>query len=331
MKKNAVGVLVIFLASFVFLGWILIRPSGKIDDYEAYYANDTVLPAKGSVKLIFFGVSTLLIDDGETQLLVDGFFSRPSLWNVLTSKVATNEKLIDTIVAKYQMNRVAGVFVTHSHYDHAFDAAYVSKKTKATLHGSLSTLNIGRGGGLKEEQMALFRPGKEIQVGRFSITVVKSKHSPATLVNNDLGEIIDIPLLQPARVSKYVEGESCDFLIKHNGNSIYIKPSANYLEGVLDSIKADVLLLGIGAFGRQSESFKEEYYKQTVSALTPSLVIPLHWDNFFLPASKNLEMMPVLMDNTSKGFDYLIKKTKIDSIELKILQSGKGIVLFAAE
>lgn len=329
MKKIIIGILVLFLTCVTVLGFLVTIASGKIDDYESYYANDRVLPTNGSVKVRFFGVSTLLIDDGETQLLIDGFFSRPSLWRVLTSKVYTDEKLIDSIVAKYQMNRVAGVFVSHSHYDHAFDVAYLSKKTNATLHGSVSTLNIGRGGGLKEEQMALFRPGKEVHVGRFSITVIESKHSPPTIVNNDIAKVINAPLSQPSKASKYVEGGSFDFLIQHNGNSIYIKPSANCIEGALESIKADVLFLGIATLGRQSENFKEEYYKQTVGALNPKMVIPLHWDNFFLPVSKNLEMMPILMDNTRKGFDYLISKTKTDNVELKILQSGKSIILFA--
>lgn len=229
----------------------------------------------------------MLIDDDETQLLIDGFFSRPSIWRVLTSKISTNEKLIDSIVSKYKMNRLAGVFVTHSHFDHAFDIAYLTKKTNSTVYGSLSTLNIGRGGGLKEEQMALLQPGKELNFGRFSIMIIPSRHSPPSPFNNNIDKVIDVPISQPAKLSEYFEGGSFDFLIRNSGNSIYIKSSTNYIDGALDSLKADVLLIGVVTLGHQSESFKEQYYKQTVGALKPKLVIPLHWDNFFCPFQKS--------------------------------------------
>ncbi|MBK7149231.1 MAG: MBL fold metallo-hydrolase [Bacteroidetes bacterium] len=331
MNKKAAGIFLMLLSGILLLGWIGTGPSGNIQAYEAYYINDTASPAPGNVKLTFFGVSTLLLDDGETQLLVDGFFTRPSFLKVLTTRVATRPQEVDRLLAQYHINRVAGVLVAHSHYDHAMDAAYVAHKTGATLYGSLSTLNIGRGGGLNEQQMVLFCAGKAMQVGAFSIRAIPSRHSPPTLVNNDLGQTIDAPLRQPARITEYVEGDSYDFYIVHRGKRIYIKPSAHYIAGALDTLRADVLLLGTGALARQPEAFKAEYYQHTVGALKPRVVIPLHWDNFLRPVSDNLEMMPGWMDHPAESFDYLIAKTKADGIAFKILQGGKGMMLFAAE
>ena len=75
------------------------------------------------------------------------------------------------------MDRVKGIFVTHSHYDHSFDVAYTARKTDATLYGSHSTLNIGRGGDVKEEQLSLFQPNQDIQLGNFTVQVIPSIHS----------------------------------------------------------------------------------------------------------------------------------------------------------
>ena len=117
------------------------------------------------------------------------------------------------------------------HYDHAFDVAHVVKKTGAKLHGSLSTLNIGKGGGLEEDQMQLFEAGKEVRVGRFTVSVLKSKHTPPIVgVNNDLGEVIDKPLKQPG-LPRLQGGGSFDILIRHGGNSMLVKPSDNFVEG----------------------------------------------------------------------------------------------------
>ena len=44
----------------------------------APYARISPAPARGDVRVTFLGVSTLLFDDGETRIMTDGFFSRPS-------------------------------------------------------------------------------------------------------------------------------------------------------------------------------------------------------------------------------------------------------------
>ncbi|MEK5745228.1 MBL fold metallo-hydrolase, partial [Acinetobacter variabilis] len=69
----------------------------------------------------FFGVSTLLFDNGQEQILIDGFFSRPSLWHVLSSKVSSDSRLLQKIIQEEQLDRTQAILVTHSHYDHALD------------------------------------------------------------------------------------------------------------------------------------------------------------------------------------------------------------------
>ena len=194
------------VASFVYVRYL--RPSGDVAQFRAYYVSQSdALPRNGAVKVTFLGTSTLLIDDGETQLMTDGFLSRPSLWTVATSKIATDPAVVDGVLARVRADRLRAIFVAHSHYDHAMDAPYVARKTGATLHGSASTLNVGRGGGLPESQLALYAPGKPLTIGRFVVTVLTSKHTPAVKgVNDDLGQTIDAPLQPPARAGAYKEG-----------------------------------------------------------------------------------------------------------------------------
>ena len=95
--------------------------------------------------MTFFGVSTLLFDDGETKLFVDGFFSRPSASKVIFSKLSTDKTLIKEIIEEYDLANLQGIVTTHSHYDHALDAAMLARLTTCKLFGSISTLNLGRG------------------------------------------------------------------------------------------------------------------------------------------------------------------------------------------
>lgn len=306
--------------------------SANISDYRSYYINDTTttIPV-GAVRVTFFGTSTLLFDDGKTQIMIDGFFSRPPLLNVLLSKLKTNTGFVNDVLLKYGIDKLKGIFVSHSHYDHALDVAYVTKVTNATLYGSSSTINIGRGEGLGEIQMSLFEPGKEISIGEFTVTILKAKHSQLPGKFNDVGIEITQPLKQPAMMKEYKEGGSFDICIKHGEHIILIKPSCNYIKGALDYIKADVFFLNIAGLTRQDSSFQTNFYEQTVKKTKPGLVIPVHWDNFFKPLSGNLKAYPKIMKDVKGDFNYMIKRTKADEIDFRILQGYKSILLFPSD
>jgi L-ascorbate metabolism protein UlaG (beta-lactamase superfamily) len=303
-------------------------PSGDINDYSTYFYSKEDQTKDKEVSVTFFGVSTLLFDDGETQLFVDGFFSRPSARKVVFSKLATDEDLLKNIIAEYDLTKLKAVVTTHSHYDHALDAAILAKLTSAKLFGSISTLNLGRGENLPDSLLIEFAPNVPISVGDFKITVITGKHSPPKILNADLGEVINEPLVQPAKYYKWKEGGSYDFLIERGDLSFYVKPSPNYVEGALDSIRSDVLFLGTGSIGDQNDLFKQNFYDQTAGKLKPSLLVPIHWDNFLKKDYKNLQMMPYYMDRGKRTFDYLIKRTDEDNIDFKILLGGETMTFF---
>ena len=280
-------------------------------------------PSGGGVKVTFFGVSTLLFDDGKNQVMIDGFFSRLPLKTMLEGPVSTDKAAVDAALARGGVGKVDGLFVAHSHYDHAFDVAYVAEKTGATIHGSRSTWNIAAGGNVPESRRKIFKAGQRYGFGKFTVIVLDGRHSPPiTGINDDLGQTIDEPLAQPADRRAYKEGGAYDFLIEHEGRSILVIPSTNYRPGSLDGVKADVLFLSTATLGIQTEKFREDYYENTAGRLRPQLVIPIHWDNFFLPLSDELTGL----GGTSFGF--LERRLKKDGIRFGILQGFQSTILF---
>jgi hypothetical protein len=61
---------------------------------------ESLVSAGESVSLIWFGVSTLLLDDGDTQLLIDGFFSRPAVAQILTGRISSDVANINYVMAE---------------------------------------------------------------------------------------------------------------------------------------------------------------------------------------------------------------------------------------
>jgi L-ascorbate metabolism protein UlaG (beta-lactamase superfamily) len=286
----------------------------------------------GPLTVTFLGNSTLLFDDGTDQLMIDGFLSRPGLLPVASGRLRTHPPTVDAALARAGATRIRALFVAHSHYDHALDAAYVIHRSKtkdnpsgAKLHGSESTLNIGRGGDLAEKQMALFQPRVPVKVGAFTVTVLRSRHSdPIPGINDDLGHTIGTPLRQPARVKDYAEGGTFDFLIRHRGRSILVKPSAHYLTGALDHVRADVLFLGVTGLGSKPAAFRDEFYQNTVRTVRAKRVIPIHWDNFLCPLSDRLALLD---PRDQRGLDDLQHRLAADRLRYDLMQGYQTITI----
>lgn len=178
----------------------------SVGAYREYYLNpDDAQPGRGSVKATFYGTSTLLFDDGETQILVDAFITRPTLSTVAASLqtgaalIETDKAVVDAWLARPEVGNIAAIFPAHSHHDHAIDVAYIANRTGARVYGSESTLNIARGGDVPEEQLSRYQLGKPVVVGRFTVTVLPGRHphNPPPLTD-DRDLTIDAPLPQPA-------------------------------------------------------------------------------------------------------------------------------------
>jgi L-ascorbate metabolism protein UlaG (beta-lactamase superfamily) len=282
----------------------------------------------GDVKVTFLGTTTLLVEDGTTRILIDAFLTRPSLFEVLGSSIRTDETRVRRILREVGATNINAIFVTHSHYDHALDAAFIAQETGATLYGSESTLNIGRGWPLPESRLVRFYRDGWFTVGTFRVRIYLSKHSPPIpLVNDDLGENIALPLHQPARESQYVEGGSFDILVAHGTKTMLVKGSANYLEGALHDVHADAVFLPIGGVGFRGEEFHRRYYANTIGCVSPSLVVVTHWDSLFAPLDNTLPPMT----GSANTLSYIRAYLKADGIPLKVLQGFETIRPFTLE
>lgn len=267
------------------------------------------------MKVTFFGTTTLLFDDGADQVLFDAHFTRPSLPRYILGSGATDARLADELLAAHRVDRLRAIFISHSHHDHVMDAPYIARKSGAIIYGSRSTLNVARGGDVPEDRLVEFSGGEAFAAGGFGVRVIPSRHSRPTILNNDLGQTIDAPLRQPARLRAYKEGGSFDFYVEARERRYLIRPSFNYVEGQLDGIRSDVLFLGIAGLAKADEQTERRFFAETVEKVKPKLVIPIHWDNFFTRLDRPVRGMPRSIESTGRSFYRLARYCEANGID----------------
>lgn len=275
-------------------------------DISRYAGRFDVPPADGDgLAVTFLGVASLLIDDGETAVLTDGFFSRPSLPKVLFSTIAPDHARIDAVLARAGVERLAAVLPVHTHYDHAMDSAVVADKTGADLVGGESTAYVGRGHGLPAERIRVATPGEPMTYGGFTLTLIESHHCPPDRFPGE----ITAPVVPPVKTAAYKCGEAWSILLTHtSGATALLQGSAGFVPGSLAEHRADVAYLGVGQLGVQSEEYIRTYWAETVETVGARRVVLTHWDDFFRPLDRELRALPYLgddLDVTMRVFDEL--------------------------
>jgi L-ascorbate metabolism protein UlaG (beta-lactamase superfamily) len=243
---------------------------------------------EGSVTVRYTGTSTLLFSDGVTDWMVDGWFSRFGPLKIASGQIGPDQDAIRRGLERNGVDRLAVVIPVHSHFDHAMDSPEVAKRTGAILLGSESTANIARGWGLDENQIRIAVDREPLRFGAFTITLVATRHfefpNPAVAEQALSDPRIVEPLVPPVDALAYRVGQPYAIHVAHPRGRWLIQGSAGYIEGGLAGYDAEVVFLGIGGLGAQTEEYREAYWRETVTTIGASHVIPIHWDSLTGPA-----------------------------------------------
>ncbi|BBZ50745.1 hypothetical protein MHEI_24620 [Mycobacterium heidelbergense] len=269
-----------------------------------------------ALSVTWMGVATLLLDDGSSALMTDGYFSRPGLTRVAAGRVAPSAARVDGCLARAGVSRLEAVIPVHTHIDHVLDSALVADRTGARLVGGESAANVGRGYGLPEDRLVVAVSGEPIGLGAYDVTLVESHHCPP----DRFPGVIGAPLTPPARASAYRCGEAWSTLVHHrpSGRRLLIQGSAGFVEGALTGQRADAVYLGVGQLGLRPRSYLVDYWAETVRAVGARRVILIHWDDFFRPLSKPLRALPYAGDDLDVSIRILDELAGRDGVALHL-------------
>lgn len=274
----------------------------------------------------FFGVSTVSVSDGEHTVMTDGFFSRPDYLRLVLG-VSPNESRINRALAAGKITSLDALLVAHSHHDHAMDAGVVAKKTGAIVIGTRSVANIAVGSGLPASRTRTVLGGETIELGKFKIHVISSPHAEVPVFPGE----INSPLKTPAGIIKYKEGGNFSYLIEHPQGRVLVHASANYRPGMYAGMRADVVFLGIGLLGKQSDAFIRDYWREVVQTTGAKIVVPVHWDDFAISLDRPLQPTSPLFDKVKEALAAIGTLAAADGVEVRMLSQFQAVQMPAPQ
>lgn len=244
--------------------------------------------APGTLLATWLGTAGLLLDDGQTQLLIDPFVSCPSLLHVALGRpIQPDTAAIDRWIDRLGAHRVAAVMVTHNHYDHALDAPVFAQRCGAPLFGSSSTAMIGRGCGLPEAQLVIPEPRQTYRFGAFEVSFLPSKHGPSPFGPPPHRGEVTAPLVPPAAPAAWRHGGVYLLWVRHPQGSLVHQGTADTLPETLHGVTAELCMPCL--VWRRSTAYMLEH---SLDAIGATRLIPLHSDDMFRPPERGYSPMP---------------------------------------
>jgi len=248
-------------------------------------------PATAPLAVNFLGVSTIVLRAGNEAIMVDGFFSRPSLLNMLSIRPNRGRILPGLEMAGISHRegptptegaRLLALLVAQAHHDHSMDAGFVARATGATLVGSPSTAQVALGAVSDLAGIDRVEGGEQRCFGPFGVKIIASPHARGPIPWLLRGELSS--RVRPGSwVFAFRDRLNFSFLVSYDKHRILIHPSAAFPRDGLVDIHADIVFLSVGDLAAPYAVNLETYWREVVRRSCAGVVVPIHWDDFFRP------------------------------------------------
>lgn len=232
------------------------------------------------LELGWLGVSGYRISYESQTLFIDPYVSRVPLSAVLRRASAVpDETLLDRYIGR--PDRVVGVLVGHTHFDHAVDAPAIARRFGCRAYGSDSLVQLMRVHGLAEQAVEV-EPYERYELGPFAVSFMPSLHSKLILgLAVPFAGELTCEHLDALTPGAYRCGQTYGIHVEVAGVSFYHQGSANLIDDAIRVRGVDYFLAGVAGRG-----FTKDYWKRVLARLQPQTVVPTHYDDFFRPLSE---------------------------------------------
>jgi L-ascorbate metabolism protein UlaG (beta-lactamase superfamily) len=238
-----------------------------------------VLPAApegGQVRVTYLGTNGFQFESGNHALLVDPYFSRIGLWQlVFGSSVEPDQRRIDDAL-KHLAPRPDAILVTHGHVDHLLDIPVLMGKTGARLIGSRTAVELAERTGVPASRCHTLTGGNMLRAGPWRIRAFTATHDRLFSVVPFAGKLRRSG--PPRRAADWVCGEPLAYLIEIAGKRIFIDSGGTpAILPPAEIAPVDLAILGVALPDSRAR------FSAAVQKLRPRYLFPSHQDDFFRP------------------------------------------------
>ncbi len=226
------------------------------------------------LELTWFGTAGFRLAYQGKVLWIDPYVTRMPMAAVALRRVVPSSP---EAVARW-VDRADAVLVGHTHFDHALDVPAIARAHGCKVYGSSSLRNLMGLHGLAD-QTVVVDAKRDYEVGPFKFHFVPSVHSKLQLgLRIPFSGELTCEHVDGLTAQAYKCGQVWGLCIEVAGVKIYHQGSADLLEDEIIDRDVDIFLCGIS--GRR---FTPNYAARVLRALSPKLVVPTHYDDFFRP------------------------------------------------
>ncbi|MBU6154393.1 MAG: MBL fold metallo-hydrolase [Bdellovibrionales bacterium] len=243
--------------------------------------------ASHAIEVRWLGVAGLSISDGETTLLIDPAFTKPSIkhW-IFNSEFRSDPERVKSGLLRAEVRGAQAIFASHCHFDHAVDVARVSEFTGAVIYGGASLRTIAQADPSLQVKFSEIKDRQGLRIGKFTLTPYRRDHPPIFHLSAFKFLPGEVPDDFHFRFFEYHEGEVWGFRIEHPEASLLVDQSSHFFdENAGFAGKIDAYFVGVA-----NKVSLNDLVENNIIRIRPPLVVPLHFD-FFVLQSDFLERM----------------------------------------
>ncbi|MBN1440274.1 MAG: MBL fold metallo-hydrolase [Anaerolineales bacterium] len=218
----------------------------------------------------WLGTAGIEFESGGERILVDPYLSRLPMRYLVFGRPSPNREAI----ARHLLPSRA-VLVSHSHFDHLFDVPEICREFGAAAFGSPNSAAILRTHGIPPDRIHPIAAGDSFRAGPFDVRVFAGRHGRMLGLLPYRGKL-PARLAPPLRLAEYRMDTMLSFRIHAPGAAALVwngPPAA-------DVPQAEALFY--------CPLWGARMCAEVAAAARARVIIPVHWDDFFLPLENPL-------------------------------------------
>jgi L-ascorbate metabolism protein UlaG (beta-lactamase superfamily) len=240
-------------------------------------------------------------------LLIDPYLTRISFWQQWLSPLHSDRQLVRSILPRADF-----ILITHAHYDHLLDVPEVLAYTGASVYGSANACALLTLQGVPDRQVHQVADGDNLDLGVYRVKVLLSIHTwipffgPGRLHHE---------LRPPLRAWDYRMDVVYSYLIEVAGLRILV--AAGEFASQVPEVEV--------AFTNPAYRYAADAHELRIA--NGGLVIPIHWDDFWIPLDK-----PVRPMFSAPGWFFPpLRRISLDRYRQKVRSAASGVKVLVPE